>query len=88
MKTVILCKKMNQVEGYVILGVRLSKLAPKVQGITNAKNILRYVQKAPDDIRWVIDQNEFDELMASKKESAPTLTTMEGLLDHQRPHAS
>ena len=34
-------------------------------------NILRYVQKAPGDIRWVIDQNEFDELMASKKESAP-----------------
>ena len=34
-------------------------------------NILRYVQKAPDDIRWVIDKNEFDELMASKNESAP-----------------
>ena len=27
--------------------------------------------KSSDDIRWVIDQNEFDELMASKKESAP-----------------
>ena len=35
------------------------------------ENILRYVQKAPDDILWVIDQNEFNELMASKKESAP-----------------
>ena len=34
-------------------------------------NILRYVQKAPDDIRWEIDRNEFDELMAAKKESAP-----------------
>ena len=35
------------------------------------ENILRYVQKAPDDIRWVFDRNEFDELMALKKESAP-----------------
>ena len=35
------------------------------------ENILRYVQQAPDDIRWVIDKNEFDELMATKKESAP-----------------
>ena len=35
------------------------------------ENILRYVQKALDDIRWVIDQNEFDELMASQKEFAP-----------------
>ena len=35
------------------------------------ENILRYVQKAPDDIRWAIDKNEFDELMATRKESAP-----------------
>ena len=35
------------------------------------ENILRYVQKALDDIRWVIDKNEFDELMATKKESVP-----------------
>ena len=33
------------------------------------ENILRYVQKAPYDIRWVIDKNEIDELMATKKES-------------------
>ena len=33
--------------------------------------ILGCVQKAPDDIRWEIDRNEFDELMATKKESAP-----------------
>ena len=32
---------------------------------------LGYVQKAPDDIRWVIDKNEFDELIATKNESAP-----------------
>ena len=35
------------------------------------ENILRYVQKDPDDIRWEIDGNEFDELMATNKESAP-----------------
>ena len=35
------------------------------------ENILRYVQKAPDAIRWVIDKNEFDELLALKKEAAP-----------------
>ena len=33
--------------------------------------ILGYVQKAPDDIRWEIDRHEFDELMATKWESAP-----------------
>ena len=35
------------------------------------ENLLQYVQKAPDDIRWVIDRNEFDELIAMKKDSAP-----------------
>ena len=35
------------------------------------ENILRYVQNAPDDIRWIIDEREFDELMATKKESSP-----------------
>ena len=35
------------------------------------KNLLQFIQKAPDDIRWVIDRNEFDELIAVKKESAP-----------------
>ena len=34
------------------------------------ETILRYVQKAPDDICWEIYINEFDELMATK-ESAP-----------------
>ena len=37
------------------------------------ENILRYVQKAPDDIRWVIDKNEFYELMVAIKESALVL---------------
>ena len=38
MKTVIFWKtKRNQAEGYVIIGVRFSKHAPKVRGITNMK---------------------------------------------------
>ena len=35
------------------------------------ENILRYVQKAQDDIRWTIDRTEFDEHIALKKDSAP-----------------
>ena len=35
------------------------------------ENILRYVQKAPHDIRWTMDRTEFDELVALKKDSAP-----------------
>ena len=34
-------------------------------------DILRFVQKAPDDIRWTIDKTEFAELIAMKKDSAP-----------------
>ena len=35
------------------------------------EDILRYVQKAPDDIRWTINKTEFDELIALKNDSAP-----------------
>ena len=35
------------------------------------EDILRYVQQAPDDISWTIDQAEFDDLLALKKDSAP-----------------
>ena len=35
------------------------------------ENIFRYVQKAPDDIRWTIDRTEFDELISLKTGSAP-----------------
>ena len=33
-------------------------------------DFLRFVQQAPDDISWTIDQAEFDELLALKKDSA------------------
>ena len=35
------------------------------------EEILRFVQQAPDGINWTIDQAEFDDLLASKKDSAP-----------------
>ena len=35
------------------------------------EDILQYVQKAPDHIRWTIDRTEFGELIAVMKESAP-----------------
>ena len=30
-----------------------------------------FVQQAPDDINWTLDQAEFDDLLALKKDSAP-----------------
>ena len=35
------------------------------------EDILRYAQQALDDIRWTMDQAEFDDLLALKKDSAP-----------------
>ena len=38
---------------------------------TTNEHLLQHVQKFPDDIRWVIDRTQFDELIATKKDSAP-----------------
>ena len=62
--------KMNQEEDSVNTGVRFSKHVSRARSITNTKKILRYVQKP--DIRWTIDQTEFDETVL-KKDSAPGL---------------
>ena len=35
------------------------------------ETLLGYVEKAPDDIQWEIDKREFDNIMATKKETAP-----------------
>ena len=35
------------------------------------EDILRNVRQTPDDIRWTIDQTEFDDLRDLKKDSAP-----------------
>ena len=35
------------------------------------ETILGFVQTAEEDIQWTIDKQEFDEMIATKKESAP-----------------
>ena len=73
MKTVTPRKtKMNQEEDFVSIGGPFSKPS-LVEGPRHHQhgNVLRYVQKAPDDIRWTIDRAEFGELIALKKDSAP-----------------
>ena len=41
----------------------------RVEGLRHHhhEDILRYVQQAPDDIRWTIDKTEFDDLIALEK---------------------
>ena len=73
MKTVIPWKtKINQEEGFVSIGDTIFQA--RVEGPTHHQyeDILRYVQKAPGDIHWLIDRTEFDELIAMKKDSAPS----------------
>ena len=72
MKTASLWKtKTNRAGGYV--NNWSTMFEARVEGERHHLNqtILRYVQKAPDDIRWEIDRDEFHELMATKEESAP-----------------
>ena len=63
--------KMNQEEGFVSIGEPF--LQARVEGPRHHQyeDIIRFVQKAPDDIRCTIDKTEFDELIAMKKDSAP-----------------
>ena len=71
MKTAIPWKTtMNQAGDYVSIGT-IFQARDEGQRHHHFENILRYVQKAPDEIRRETDRNEFDELMATKKESAP-----------------
>ena len=35
------------------------------------ETILEYVQKTPEDVQWEIDKREIDEMISTKKESAP-----------------
>ena len=51
------------------IGAQTFRRALKAKDTINMKT-QKNVQKAPDDIRWEIDRNEFDELMAATKESA------------------
>ena len=62
---------MNLVEDFVIIGEPFSKYVRKARGTFNMKRFCASVQQAPDDINWTIDQAEFGDLVASKKDSAP-----------------
>ena len=61
---------MNQEEGFASILVHFQA---RIKGSRHhqLENILRYVQKDPDDIRWFLDRTEFDELIALKQDSAP-----------------
>ena len=54
------------------IGVQSFRRAFEGQRHHHCENILRYVQKAPDDIRWVIDKNEFDVLMTGSVQRIQT----------------
>ena len=43
----------------------------KARDITSTKVFYDMSKKAPDDIRWIVDQTELDDLLALKKDSAP-----------------
>ena len=62
--------KMNLEQGLMNTGEPFSKHARKGPRHHQHEEILRFVQQAPDDITWTIDQVEFDDLHASKKDSA------------------
>ena len=55
-----------------VLWVRFSEPASRARGITSTNIFFGMFQKALDDIRWTIDRTEFDELIALKKDSAPS----------------
>ena len=58
---------MNQAGDYVSIGVQSLRHALKAKGTIIMKTFCHTFRKASDDIRWEIDRNEFDELMATKK---------------------
>ena len=54
--------KMNQEEGFVSIAGTIFQARVEGPRHHQYEDILRYVQQAPDDIRWTIDQSELDEL--------------------------
>ena len=63
--------RMNLEEDCVIIGEPFSRHAREGPRHHQHEDILRYVQQAPDDISWTVDQDEFDDLLALQKDSAP-----------------
>ena len=62
---------MNLEEYSVIIGEPFFQARMEGPRHHQHEDILRYVQQAPDDMSWTIDQAEFDDLLAFKKDSAP-----------------
>ena len=63
--------KMIQEEGFMSIGRSIFQARVEGPRHHQHEDILRFVQKAPDDVRWTIDRTEFDGLLALKKDSAP-----------------
>ena len=64
--------RMNLEEDFVSIGEPFFRHARKARGINHQhEDILRHIQQALGDISWTIDQGEFDDLLALKKDSAP-----------------
>ena len=63
--------RLNQEEAFVSIGGTIFQARVEGPRHHQVEDILRFVRKAPDDIRWTIDKTEFDELIAMKKDSAP-----------------
>ena len=63
--------RMNLEEDFVSIGEPFFKLARKVRDISSMMIFCGMFQQAPDDISWTIDQAEFDDPLALKKDSAP-----------------
>ena len=62
---------MNLVEDFMSIGESSFQARQEGPRHLHHAEILRFVQQAPDDINWTLDQAEFDDLLASKKDSAP-----------------
>ena len=65
---------MNPVEDSVNTGEPCSKHARKGPRHHQHQDILRFVQQAPDDINWTIDQAEFDDPLLRRKTRLLALT--------------
>ena len=65
--------RMNQGEGSVNIGEPSSKPMQKLRDAGSTKNCCDMFKKNPVDISWTIGRAEFDQLIASKKDSAPGL---------------
>ena len=55
---------------YSLIGVRSFESRTEGERHHAYETMLEVVQEAPEDFQWTIDKEEFDEMIATKKESA------------------